>query len=150
MNKERRFLQDLRSLGLLEYGSVIESGLVHELLAINLPDRATRAQFEAASLAELACIDHVRDALLSEGKYLGGCPQGYRVFLPSENAGQVEAYMKSADRKLRRAQRLSRATPRDATAMGNTASHDARIALKQQPARSAPRGARGQPLQAAA
>lgn len=150
MNKERRFLQELRSRGLLEYGSVITSHLVHELLDINLPDRATRAQFETASLVELSCIDHVRDALLSEGKYLGGCPQGYRVFLPSENASQVEVYMRSADRKLRRAQRLSRSTPRAATPHGDTASHDARIALKQQPARSTPRGARGQPQKATA
>lgn len=114
--------------GLLDYGSFIPTELVHQALGLVVPEVGTRAEFEAVALRELSAIDDVRGVLLDKGKYLAGCKGGYRILLPSENASQIENYMKSADRKLRRAQRLSAATQREAATIDHT---QTRIHMKQ-------------------
>lgn len=119
----------LRSSGLLEYGSVIRSSVVHELLGITVPDVGTKAEFDSLSLLELAAIDYVRNILLGEGKYLTGTLGGYRVLLPSENATQVEQYISSADKKLSRALKLSRNSPHMQSSLPDQI--EARILMKQ-------------------
>lgn len=111
MSKADDLLQHLKTLGLLQYGAVIEREVVHEFLGITMPALGTRAEFDAVSLAELSATGAVRDALLREGKYLAATRTGYRVLLPSENKAQIDAYMASARRKLNRAQKLNRTTP---------------------------------------
>lgn len=111
MSKADDLLQHLKTLGLLQYGAVIEREVVHDFLGITMPALGTRAEFDAVSLAELSATGAVRDALLREGKYLAATRTGYRVLLPSENKAQIDAYMASARRKLNRAQKLNRTTP---------------------------------------
>lgn len=111
MAKADDLLQHLKTLGLLQYGAVIEREVVHDFLGITMPALGTRAEFDAVSLAELSATGAVRDALLREGKYLAATRTGYRVLLPSENKAQIAAYMASARRKLNRAQKLNRTTP---------------------------------------
>lgn len=111
MSKADDLLQHLKTLGLLQYGAVIEREVVHEFLGVTMPALGTRAEFDAVSLAELSATGAVRDALLREGKYLAATRTGYRVLLPSENKAQIDAYMASARRKLNRAQKLNRTTP---------------------------------------
>ena len=101
----------LKTRGMLDYGSVIPGELVRELLGISYPEVGTKKDFDEVALVELAAVDYVRNILLGEGKYLAGQGDDYRVLLPSENKQQIERYMASADRKLRRAGKLSRSTP---------------------------------------
>lgn len=119
----------LKAEGLLEYGSVIPSSLVHDFLRLEVPAIGTKAQFDRLSLIELAAMDYVRNMLLNSGKYLTGTPSGYRILLPSENAAQVEQYISSADKKLNRALKLCRNTPRSADEMPDQI--EARILMKQ-------------------
>jgi hypothetical protein len=119
MSKE--LFNGLQELGLLEFGEFIPVAVVHELLGIEMPAQASKEVFDAIALKELGAIDYVRTILLNEGKYIAGSPGGYRILLPSENQAQVELYMKSADRKLKRAGKLSRNTPRaDSQPVSNT------------------------------
>lgn len=129
MSKE--LLHELRDRELLEYGSHIPGDLVREILGIEYPEVATKQEFDEIALKELAAVDYVRNVILNEGKYLAGTGDDYRVLLPSENKAQVERYMTSADRKLRRAGKLSRNTPgkRIERELDNT---QARIMLKRQ------------------
>lgn len=126
-------LTTLKSAGLTNYGCSIPTELVHTILGIEYPETAPKAVFDDLALKELGAIDYVRSALLNEGKYLIGDKAGYRILLPSENRKQVERYMAQADKKLRRAGKLSRNTPtehrRDADQM------ESRIMLKRQTAR---------------
>lgn len=108
---QKELFTELQARGLLEYGSVIESHVVHSILGIKLPDMASKSEFDKLALIELAAIDYVRNILLGQGKYLMGTDAGYRVLLPSENAAQVEQYIVSADKKLSRALKLSRNSP---------------------------------------
>ena len=126
--KLRDFLDDLYGRGLLEYGESFSKEEVWNLLGINVPEMGTMQQYSAIQLQELAAIDYVRNALLNEGKYLVGTQTGYRVLLPSENHGQVEAYISSADRKLLRALKLSRNTPKEVCK--ENCQIEARIAMK--------------------
>lgn len=121
--------QALQAAGLLEYGSVIDGDRVREVLGLELPSTGTKAEFDRIALAELAAIDYVRNILLGQGRYLAGTPSGYRVLLPSENKAQVDLYIASADRKLNRALKLSRNTPKEVGAMPDQT--EARILLKQ-------------------
>lgn len=107
-------LTRLREAGLLEYGSHIPASLVQSALGLLYPTTGSRAVFERLALAELGAIDYVRRHLLNEGKYITSAKDGYRILLPSENEGQVEAYMRSADEKLRRGLKLLRNTPKGA------------------------------------
>ncbi len=144
MSKE--LFHGLKSAGLLDYGTHIPGDAVRELLGLDMPAFGTKEQFDAVALKELSAIDYVRGLLLNEGKYLAGCRGGYRVLLPSENKAQVEAYMQQADRKLRRAQRLSRTMP--ATNMAQTDQTQARIMLKRESVRtSLPPWSRHKPQQ---
>jgi len=110
----RGLLAGLEERGLLEYGSVIETSIVHELLEIDMPKYAEKAVYDRLAMIELAAIDYCRNVLLGRGKYLAGTSSGYRVLLPSENKVQIDSYMGSADRKLSRALKLSRNSPRSA------------------------------------
>jgi len=102
----------LEAMGLLEYGSVIDGDMLRRMAGINCPEVGTRADFAAAQLEELAVIDAVRRDLLNEGKYLKAERDNYRILTPSENASQVESYMRSADAKLKRGITLSKNTPK--------------------------------------
>jgi hypothetical protein len=130
-NREtHRALYDaLEDEGLLEYGSIIPSAMVHRVLGLEVPAIGTKAQFDRLSLIELAAMDYVRGILLNSGKYLTGTPSGYRILLPSENAAQVEQYISSADKKLNRALKLCRNTP--TTDEGMPDQIEARILMKQ-------------------
>lgn len=108
------FYSTLNDMNLLEYGAVIETRLVHELLGIEMPSTAPKRVYDQLALTELAAIDYVRNMLLGHGKYITGTTGGYRILLPSENAAQIDLYMESADRKLSRALKLSRNTPQEA------------------------------------
>ena len=107
----RSLFDALQERGLLAYGAEIMREDVHAILGIKVPALGTKAEFDSISLQELGAIDHVRNVLLGQGKYLTGTRAGYRVLLPSENAMQVELYISSADKKLARALKLSRNSP---------------------------------------
>lgn len=94
-----------------EYGRVIEAKDFRELFGIEVPEMATYKEFKNVELKELQCVGFVRDKLLRQGKYLAQNGETYRVLLPSENKTQTEAYMNSADRKLKKAIMLSKNTP---------------------------------------
>lgn len=124
----------LRHNGMLEYGAVIESSFIRDVMKITIPEVGTRAEFEQATLAELSAVDYVRRHLLREGKYLAGDRGNYRILLPSENRAQVDAYMRQADSKLRRGILLAKYTP-GVLGPVDVSQTAARLALKQQTAR---------------
>ena len=64
-----------------------------------------------------------------DGKFIASHQGDYRILLPSENKRQVDAYMSQADRKLRRAHKLSRNTP-SVESYKPHANNDVRIAMK--------------------
>jgi hypothetical protein len=128
MSKE--LLTYLRVNGLTEYGAFISEETVRECLGIEFPEVATKKEFDAIALQELGAIDYVRGALINEGKYIKGILNGYRVLTPSENAGQVEAYMSSADGKLRRAIKLAKNTPKIAD--GSKCNSELRALMKRE------------------
>ena len=132
--RHKEFFAELEARGLLNYGAVIETATVHALLEIELPQVGTKAQFDRASLDELAAIDYVRGQLIKMGRYIAGTNSGYRVLLPSENADQVTLYIDSAQRKLARAAQLNRATP--AQYRGRDDQVEARIEMTRSGARS--------------
>ena len=111
---KKELVESLRQMGLLEYGKVIDGNMLRSMAGIYYPETGTKADFDSASLEELAVTDYIRNVLLNEGKYLKSHREDYRILSPSENSGQVESYMKSADHKLRRAIKLSKNTPVDA------------------------------------
>lgn len=132
MDRHRGLLAMLDDAGLLEYGCTFPAAMVREHLGIECPAIGTRQQFNDAALAELSAIDYVRNVLLGRGKYITSDGDTYRVLLPSENQAQIERYISSADHKLRRAQKLSRNTPRAASTADHT---DARIYMKRESVR---------------
>lgn len=123
----RGLLQTLRNNGLTEFGADIPTEIVHKELEIEMPSYAAKAVYDRLAMLELAAIDYCRNVLLGEGKYLAGTRTGYRILLPSENKGQVDSYMSSADKKLARALKLSRNSIADAVVHDQT---EARIMLK--------------------
>lgn len=130
----RGLLKGLEERDLTEFGSVIDREVVHELLEIEMPRYASKEVFDGIAMAELAAIDYCRNALLGQGKYLAGTRTGYRVLLPSENKGQIDSYMSSADRKLSRALKLSKNSPRAADMQPDQT--ETRIHMKRTSARS--------------
>ena len=127
MSKE--LLAALRGRGLLEYGSVMKGEEVRDILGIEYPEVGTKKDFDEVALAELGAVDYVRNILLGEGKFIASHQGDYRILLPSENKRQVDAYMQQADRKLRRARKLSSNTP-PAESYTPSANHDVRLAMK--------------------
>jgi len=101
----------LKLKGKLEYGSVISELEIHNLLGINYPETGTHSEFKELDLVMLAVTDYVRNILLGEGKAFVQSKGDYRVLLPSENAKYIDRYMSSADKKLKRALKLSRNMP---------------------------------------
>ena len=126
----RELFEELQARGLTEYGSIIDGAMVRSFLDVQYPDVGTKAQFDRVALVELGAIDYARNILLNEGKYITATPSGYRILLPSENAHQVNAYISSADRKLNRALKLNRNTPKQAA--GDACQIEARILMKRQ------------------
>lgn len=102
----------LDQAGLFDFGAVIPRAMVYDLLGLDVPEVASKAVFDRIAMLELQALDYCRNMLLGHGKYLAGTPSGYRVLLPSENKAQVDSYMESADRKLERALKLSRNSPK--------------------------------------
>ena len=137
-------LTTLRGRGLLEYGSVISGDDVREILGIEYPEFGTKKEFDEVALAELGAIDYVRNVLLGEGKFIASTHGDYRILLPSENKRQVDAYMQQADRKLRRAQKLSRNTPA-VESYQPAANLDVRLAMKRGNNRGRGRGREDRP-----
>jgi len=101
----------LKSKGLLEYGSVVTELEIQNFLGISYPEVGTHDQFKSLDLIMLAVTDYVRNILLGTGKAFIQSKGDYRVLLPSENAKYIEGYMKSADKKLQRALKLSKNQP---------------------------------------
>ncbi|WP_412479884.1 hypothetical protein [Azonexus sp. IMCC34839] len=118
---------ELSKRKLLDYGSMISGDLVREILGIEYPEYGRKEDFESAQLREMAAIDYVRNILLGEGKYLSKQQGDYRVLLPSENEKQVLSYMQQADKKLRRALKLNRNTPKESSSIDD---HSVRIFMK--------------------
>ena len=104
----------LNKMGLLDYGQSFSREYFRELCGIVMPETGTAKDFENVALAELSAIGAIRDALLNQGKYLKKDGEAYRVLLPSENALQVQFMNQAAKRKINRARKLERNTPRDA------------------------------------
>lgn len=125
---QKDLLGTLREMKLTEYGEFIPATLVQSILGIEMPESAPRSEYTRLEIIEMAAIDYCRGHLINEGKYLKQVPNGYRVLLPSENMGQIESYMSSADRKLSRALKLSRNTPREAASIPDQT--EARILMK--------------------
>jgi len=101
----------LRTAGLLDYGSHIPGPLVRDTLGITYPDIASKGEFDRLALIELGAMDGIKSMLLNQGKMLVSIKGDYRIPLPSENALYVEAYMRAAEQKLRRARKLLRNSP---------------------------------------
>jgi len=121
--------------GLFDFGAVIPRGMVYDLLGLDVPEVASKAVFDRIAMLELQAMDYCRNILLGHGKYLCGVPSGYRVLLPSENKAQVDAYMESADRKLERALKLSRNSPKASHLPDQT---EARIMMRRKGYRRGP------------
>jgi hypothetical protein len=110
-DKMKELINQLDKAGMLEYGSVIDGDYLRSLAGIQYPQTATLAEFEALKLEELGIVDAIRVQLLRVGKYLKADRKDYRILTPSENASQVEAYMRAADQKLKRAITLNKNSP---------------------------------------
>lgn len=104
----RELFAELEARGLFEYGSVIDTTLVHSIIGIEMPTYAAKSVYARLTIIELNAIDYCRRQLLDQGKYLKGDASGYRILLPSENKAQIEDYVEQANGKLARALKLSR------------------------------------------
>lgn len=112
------------------YGAVIPRSEVFAVIGLEIPEYGTRRDFERAATDELEAMKPVRDTLLKEGKYVKKDGDFYRVLLPSQNAEQIRSYMEVADRKLKRAMTLSKATPGEHKDMHDTT--DTRLRMKRE------------------
>lgn len=111
LDKNITVIKYLRKNGLDDFGSVIIGEKMRKATGINYPETASKSVFDALALAELALVHSARSILLKEGKYLTQTNGDYRILLPSENVRQVQAYIKSAKGKLKRAGLLIQNTP---------------------------------------
>ena len=107
-----KLYETLEAQGYIEFGARVPGDLVRGLLNITYPESAPKKVYDSLALQELAAIDYIRNILLGKGMYLTGDGPDYRILTPAENVNQVENYMASSDKKLRRALKLSRNTPR--------------------------------------
>jgi len=126
--KLKSFMQILESQGYLKYGAMIPQSVVYGILGIVVPEKGSHQEFKDIALQELSAIGYVRAQLLSQGMYVDGVPNGYRILLPSENAMQVRRYERSAKRKLNCAQKLHRNTPQHDSSM-NSDQTEARLMM---------------------
>lgn len=133
-NTYKELLSMLESKGLIEFGAVIHGWLIRQHLGIEYPDVAPKKVYDRLALEELAATDYIRNVLIGRGMYLSGSGGNYRILLPSENARQVELYISSADKKLNRALKLTRNTPK--TDLSRPDQTEARILMKQQGVRN--------------
>lgn len=99
---------------LIDFGEFIPSKVVHEALGIDYPEVASKREYDSLALQEMSAVDYVRNVLLGRGMYIRGVPGGYRILSVSENMEQIEQYMNSADKKLRRGLKLLKNTPKEA------------------------------------
>lgn len=111
MQSKTNVVDWFREQGFAEYGSVVLRTELLEFVGIEIPKYGTKKDFDKAALAEIEVVQYLRNILLREGKYLKQDGDFYRVLLPSQNAQQVESYMRTADKKLKRATLLLRNTP---------------------------------------
>ena len=107
----KELLSYLRSKGLTDYGSVIPASEIQNVIGVEYPEIGTHQQFRDVDLQMLSVTDYVRNVLLGEGKAFTQYKGDYKILLPSENAKYIESYMNSADKKLKRALKLSRNQP---------------------------------------
>lgn len=102
----------LKGLDCFEYGAVTATSVILDAFGIEpVFYPATKSEIDRLAIQELNATDYIRNRLLNEGKYFKGERDSYRVLIPSENAGQVLAYMKAADGKLKRGLKLNQNTP---------------------------------------
>ena len=134
MSKE--LLSAMENAGLCDYGCVISSEFVREAIGLSYPEVATKAEFDRLSLLELSATDYVRNVLLGRGMYLTYDRGDYRILLPSENEKQIESYISSADKKLSRALKLSKNTPKMSDTKHRENQTAARILMKRSGART--------------
>lgn len=128
MSKYADLMEALEANGMIEFGRVIPGKFIREILGIEYPEVAPKKVYDELALAELGATDYIRSALLNRGMYLAQHRGDYRILLPSENSKQVECYMSSADKKLSRALKLTRNTPR--TDLNMPDQTEARIIMK--------------------
>lgn len=110
-DKGRDLYGYMESNGLLEFGSVITELEIHQVLDITYPEIGTRKDFSDLDLLILGATDYVRNILLGQGKAFTSVKRDYRIPLPSETKKYIDNYISSADKKLRRALKLSRNMP---------------------------------------
>jgi hypothetical protein len=112
----------LTNEGVFEYGAMIHKEELLKYFGIQplSEDEANKLSFTAIktriqedALQELAVTDFIRDRLLDEGKYFYRNGKMYCVALPSQNSEKADAYLKSAQRKIKRASRLLANTPKE-------------------------------------
>jgi hypothetical protein len=117
----KTLIEALKKRGLLKYGAVFSGDLLRELIGVQLPTlddlvgldaHGIRRAYDNIKLTELGAVDTLRTHLLDEGKYLQQANGDFRILLPNENVRQAELYMQSGDRKLSRAAKLLRNTPK--------------------------------------
>lgn len=113
MQSKTSVVEWFRENGFDEYGGVVLRAELLEFAGIEIPEVGTKKDFDKAALAEVEIVQYLRNILLREGKYLKQDGDFYRILLPSQNAQQVESYMRTADKKLRRATLLLKNTPSD-------------------------------------
>lgn len=111
MSRSLDLMEWFRANGFDQYGAVMEESELMAYLELKVPETGTWYEFQRIRTAMLDPVDHIRNTLLNEGKYLRKEREVYRVLLPSENAGQVRNYEDSASRKLHRAEKLRANTP---------------------------------------
>lgn len=128
MSKYRDLMEALEQNEMIEFGRVIPGDFIRAFMGIVYPETASKKVYDELELAELAATDYIRGCLLNRGMYLTSHKGNYRILLPSENAKQVECYMSSADRKLSRALKLTRNTPKSDLMMPDQT--EARIIMK--------------------
>ena len=111
MSRSLDLMEWFRANGFDQYGAVMEESELMKYLDLEMPETGTWHDFQRIRTAMLNPVDHIRNTLINEGKYLRKEGEFYRVLLPSENAGQVRSYEDSASRKLSRAEKLRTNTP---------------------------------------
>ena len=126
----KELLAYLRSKGLTDYGSVIPALEIHGVIGVEYPEVGTHEEFKDIDLRMLSVTDYVRNILLDEGKAFTQYKGDYKILLPSENAKYIESYMNSADKKLKRALKLSKNQPINESK--NNELESARIVMKRQ------------------